>query len=769
MADGKQEFGFSDILLYKAETLGAGSYGRVCRAKCDGLPCAAKILHPTLFDMHDPGSASFLQKFRAECNLLSRVRHPNIVQYLATHCDPDTKLPVLLMELCDESLCRFLERSVGPLPYHTELNISHDITLALVYLHTNGLIHRDLTGNNVLMIAGVRAKVTDFGMSKLASVNPRMTPLTTCPGNMLYMSPEALQEPPSYTDKLDIFSLGVLLVQIMTRQFPNPDTRFQVVSIQNDSRFPGGTVNVPVSEAQRRKTHLDLISNVHHLKAIALKCLMDKENERPSAKQVNDMFTELKDAPQYAQNVDQTQDVSSRDKAKNEVSRTQVQELEHRNQKQKQEIDKCQHDIQQLQAKQQQLKQKVDSLEQQLQAQQVLTETESREKQRLHCMIQDKERELQQLQHTSESREREFEANKKLIASYQLSLQQKDATIHDFQQTVSTHESKIRYLEQQVNVSNAQPQQVPVVAQNAVIKFEERQRMWSQGMLRGSAVVYKNTAYINPDRTNEVFSYQFFSGLAHWEHLPNAALSQFSLVVIDGYLTYIGGWNNGYYYNTLFTLIDSQWIEFYPSMPSVRGNAAAVSTDEILVVAGGCDGRTVLDTVEVMTIFSKQWTTVSCMPHPYSMISATVCGDRLYLSGGFVGRDVESMSVLTCSLTALVPSHGQPLETGLQNLSLARSTIWQRVRELPVTQCTLATLSGHIIAIGGKDTARKPTTDILMYDYSTDSWQVIGKMEIARRLCFVIVFPDDKIHILGGDPPTDVVEIGTFHISRMRL
>ena len=89
-------------------------------------------------------------------------------------------------------------------------------------------------GNNVLMIAGTRAKITDFGMSKLATGSPRMTALTLCPGNLLYMSPEALDEAKSYTTKLDIFSFGVIVIQILTRQFPNPTDHFQTI---HDSRY----------------------------------------------------------------------------------------------------------------------------------------------------------------------------------------------------------------------------------------------------------------------------------------------------------------------------------------------------------------------------------------------------------------------------------------------------------------------------------------------------------------------------------------------------
>ena len=107
MAEQQQNIQFSTcrVELYKSESLGSGSYGGVCRAKCDGLPCAAKIMHSilVLFDLRDPGTASYLETFEGECQLLSLARHPNIVQYLATYRDPETNLPVLLMEICNES------------------------------------------------------------------------------------------------------------------------------------------------------------------------------------------------------------------------------------------------------------------------------------------------------------------------------------------------------------------------------------------------------------------------------------------------------------------------------------------------------------------------------------------------------------------------------------------------------------------------------------------------------------------------------------------
>ena len=92
------------------------------------------------------------------------------------------------------------------------MSLRDDISLVLAYLHLNDIIHPDLSSNSVLLIAGNRAKVVNFGMSKLSELHPRMTPLTQCPGTLAYMPPEALKVPPVYSKKLDVFSSGVVAV-----------------------------------------------------------------------------------------------------------------------------------------------------------------------------------------------------------------------------------------------------------------------------------------------------------------------------------------------------------------------------------------------------------------------------------------------------------------------------------------------------------------------------------------------------------------------------
>ena len=211
-----------------------------------------------------------MERFQQECAFLESIRHPNIVQCLGMTRDPESRLPVLLMELLDENLTKMLERSHQLLAYYVQVDICHDIALAVTYLHSNDIIHRDLSSNNVLMVAGRRAKVTDFGMSKLAGAAPSMTPLTMCPGTLAYMPPEALRDPPTYTKKLDCFSEGVIMIQVCTQLWPEPGPRAQIIQ---DSRYPMGVVEVPVSETERRKNHMDLIDPNHTLLPIAIDCL----------------------------------------------------------------------------------------------------------------------------------------------------------------------------------------------------------------------------------------------------------------------------------------------------------------------------------------------------------------------------------------------------------------------------------------------------------------------------------------------------------------
>ncbi len=380
------------VEFFKEDVLGIGSYGKVCKAKCGQLPCAAKLLHETLFLYGDPGESRFTEKFVQEGQFLSSIKHPNVVQYLATVRHPQSGRPVLLMELMEESLTTFLERRACPPPYHAQLDICHDVTLALSYLHANHIIHRDLSSNNVLLMgSGVRAKVTDFGMSRLMDMNPQKDTLTKCPGTTVYMSPEALTDSPHYSEKLDCFSWGVLTVQVITGNFPTPTRSFR-----EDSRFPTERVIVLVPEVDRRKKDIDQIEAEHPLRPEALRCLKDKDTERHSTDELCEKLAVLKGEKRYKESLQQ------------EGSQPSQAELEAKERKNRQLIEKeevIQNNEKEIKTCREQLKEK----ETLIQAKVKEIETSSKKLEKKEQVIQEKEREVETCHEQLKEKERKRE------------------------------------------------------------------------------------------------------------------------------------------------------------------------------------------------------------------------------------------------------------------------------------------------------------------------------------------------------------------------
>ena len=399
-------FRFGYVRLQQDSPLGTGAYGQVYKAMLGELPCAAKLLHSILVDPNNPRNR---EMFERECRFLSEIRHPNIVLCLGVAQDSQTGMPILLMELMDDSLTHFLELSETRLSYHVQVNINCDICQALTFLHSNQVLHRDLSSNNVLLIgAGVRAKVTDFGMSKLTAANPCMTSLTKCPGTAAYMSPEALLDPPLYTEKLDCFQAGVLMVQIITRKFPDPSNAMQRV---RDARFPSGWGIIQVPEANRRKNHLNLIPNTHPILPIAMDCLKDTDTERPSAQQICCRLLALKETPQYRHSLETAEGERNGDTQEREQL---IQQLRQENEEKEREVReterKYRDELQQIEEEKQRLSRRVGLMSDQMQQTlDIRSQVENELRDEIHelresntRLLQDKEILIHQLQQSQQ-------------------------------------------------------------------------------------------------------------------------------------------------------------------------------------------------------------------------------------------------------------------------------------------------------------------------------------------------------------------------------
>ena len=260
--------------------LGRGSYAVVYAVEYKGLTCAAKVFHNTLEEQ-----TYAIGRFKEECAILSRLRHPNIVQFLGIYHKADCSLPALVLECLPMNLDQCLEK-YGVLPDEINYSILRDVALALCHLHqqTPPLIHRDLTATNVLLTTGLTAKV---GMAKYLFPS-KTQPMTETPCNVLYMPPETMVENPTYDVKVDAFSFGVLMIHLFTGEWPIP-TPIRVDSHQ--------------SEADRRMKSLEAIGRSHRpLMGLILRCLNNDSTQRPEASEMLAKVSEVGRFPSSSEN-----------------------------------------------------------------------------------------------------------------------------------------------------------------------------------------------------------------------------------------------------------------------------------------------------------------------------------------------------------------------------------------------------------------------------------------------------------------------------------
>ena len=757
-------FGYRNLHLVKSEdnSLGIGSYGAVYKARCDQLPCAAKVLHPILFSTRDPASRRIVERFEQECQFLSGMRHPNIIQYLGTCRDPESGLPVLLMELMDYSLTSFLERpdDPPPLPFHIQVNISLDVAQALAYLHSNEVLHRDLSSNNVLLIGSSRAKVTDFGMARAAGPNPRLT-VTFCPGTMGYMSPESLQEPPAYTTKLDIFSCGVLHIQIITRKFPDPGPRMQAVEVGNDPRFVRSRVHMEVPELERRRSHIDLIDPTHPLLRIALDCLKDKEGERPSAEQLCSSLAALKEAPRYQESLRQAQQAAQSLHEGTEAQPEPQRELLQQNQELRQQLEEREETVQ---AKEREVDGLVRSMEQlRLQSERHAEEKDTQIQQR-DIEICQKDEQVQQLRRQLHQTSRDSE---QLVAALQHSLEQKDEVIRSKDKALRSKDEVIRSKDAALQEKERQIRELRQSQgdkRGSSTAAQPLRLQWRSGpkaplvTFGESSAVQGRVAYFYSWDENKIMMYN--SGTGKWAILPECPKREFSIAVVNSLLTAIGGRQlpGDKATKTLLSLTEQQeWTEQFPPMTYYHIAPAVACTSTSLIVAGGGGPDKEWAPVEVMDTSTLCWSTAASLPHPWWQATAIIIGDRMYMAGGFV-KDVHTNSVLTCVVSELLQS------TATQHQSLgARPTaasglqpstdshkVWQEAAPLPVYRSSLASFHGRLLAVGGCDSASNPTSAVYQYDTATNSWKVISHMSTKRIQCFTAVLPDNTLLVAGG-------------------
>lgn len=264
--------------------LGVGSSATVVELEYLGLKCAGKKIHEFLLKCGDNNNDE-AHRFSEECHLLSRVSHPNIVQFLGVHFQSEIQHPILVMEFLPTDLSSCITEH-GVLPNEISYSILRDIAQGLAYLHGQKprIIHRDLSSNNILLTPILGAKIADLGVARILNMSPlQASTMTKNPGTPIYMPPEAMVESPHYDTSIDSFSYGILMILILCGQRPKPHI--------GPNRHESGRL-IAVSEAQRRENFLQMIGRDHPLMNLILKCIDNNPKERPSADTIIDQLNE---------------------------------------------------------------------------------------------------------------------------------------------------------------------------------------------------------------------------------------------------------------------------------------------------------------------------------------------------------------------------------------------------------------------------------------------------------------------------------------------
>ena len=255
------------------DVVGTGGMSTVYRARDQLLEryVALKVLHP-----HYADDEEYVERFRHEARSVAQLSHPHIVTVIDRGEDDGQQF--IVFEYIDgENLKQLVERS-GPLPTRRAVELALAIADALGFAHEHGLVHRDVKPQNVLLTPDGDAKVTDFGIARSLDVEHGMTQTGTVLGTSNYLSPEQASGKAT-TPSTDVYSLGVVLYELLTAEVPFPGDNFVAVAMKHINEPP------PDLLAKRPDVPLRL--------AAAIDRAMEKDPER-RFKTMNEFASELR-------------------------------------------------------------------------------------------------------------------------------------------------------------------------------------------------------------------------------------------------------------------------------------------------------------------------------------------------------------------------------------------------------------------------------------------------------------------------------------------
>jgi len=209
---------FGDCTIVRP--LGSGGMGQVYLASApDGMQYALKLLHPELGHRSEDVKRRFLH----EAEFLMTIRHRNLVEVFDAGEDKEIGLCYILMEYMPGGSLGDMIAKNGRLPVDTAISYVSQTADALSVAHKQGVIHRDIKPDNILFTADGVPKLTDLGVAKFFddAADAKLTMDGHLLGTPAYMAPEQMMDSHHIDARADIYSLGVVLYEMLTGKKPN--------------------------------------------------------------------------------------------------------------------------------------------------------------------------------------------------------------------------------------------------------------------------------------------------------------------------------------------------------------------------------------------------------------------------------------------------------------------------------------------------------------------------------------------------------------------
>ncbi len=173
-----------------------------------------------------------------------------------------------------------------------------------------------------------------------------------------------------------------------------------------------------------------------------------------------------------------------------------------------------------------------------------------------------------------------------------------------------------------------------------------------------------------------------------WTKLPEYTAKFFAMTSLANRLVLVGGRHPSINKRTnqLAVFESGEWTHPYPPMNIARSSSTAVSFNNHIIVAGGCDDKVRFSSVEVLDVASRRWYIAQSLPNPRSGLKSTLIGNTLYLMGGYDHTRSPTKTVHHVDLNELIAKALSNLDT---------PTIWQTLQEVPLMSQLLSVLGGH--------------------------------------------------------------------------